>query len=136
MKATLISPAAPTMHDRQFSPAIAALSLSMLLASFGTSVANVSLPTLVQVFDASFQQVQWVVLAYLLSITTLIVSVGRLGDIVGRRRLMVSGLALFTLASLVSGLAPSRWLVLAARALQGLGAAVMMALSLSSVGKT
>ena len=52
--------------------AIASLSLSMLLASLGTSIANVSLPTLAQVFNASFHEVQWVVLAYLLAITTLI----------------------------------------------------------------
>ena len=56
----------------------------MLLSSLGTSIANVALPTLAQAFDASFQEVQWVVLAYLLAITTLIVSVGRLGDIIGR----------------------------------------------------
>ncbi len=66
--------------------ALAGLSLSMLLSSLGTSIANVGLPTLAQAFNASFQQVQWVVLAYLLAITTLIVSAGRLGDIVGRRR--------------------------------------------------
>jgi MFS family permease len=51
----------------------------MLLSSLGTGSANVALPTLAQAFNASFQQVQWVVLAYLLAITTLIVSVGRLG---------------------------------------------------------
>ena len=55
--------------------ALVSLSLSVLLSSLGTSIANVGLPTLVQAFHASFQQVQWVVLAYLLAITTLIVSV-------------------------------------------------------------
>ena len=59
------------------SGALASLSLAMLLSSLGTSIANVELPTLAQVFDASFQAVQWVVLAYLLAITTLIVGVGR-----------------------------------------------------------
>src|ERR1035437_10189003 len=75
--------------------ALASLSLSMLLSSLGTSIANVGLPTLAQVFNASFQQVQWVVLAYLLTITTLIVSVGRLGDLIGRRRLLLAGIFLF-----------------------------------------
>jgi MFS family permease len=65
---------------------IVSLSLSMLLSSLGTSIANVGLPTMAFAFNASFQQVQWVVLAYLLAITTLIVSVGRLGDVMGRRR--------------------------------------------------
>src|SRR6476661_7951310 len=56
--------------------ALASLSLSMLLSSLGISIANVALPTLAHALNASFQQVQWIVLAYLLAITTLIVSVG------------------------------------------------------------
>jgi EmrB/QacA subfamily drug resistance transporter len=116
--------------------ALAGLSLSVLLSSLGTSIANVALPNLAQAFDASFQQVQWVVLAYLLAITTLIVSVGRLGDITGRRRLLLAGIFLFTVASGLCGLAPTLWLLIAARALQGLGAAIMMALTMAFVGET
>ncbi len=108
----------------------------MLLSSLGTSSANVALPTLAQAFGASFQQVQWVVLAYLLAITTLIVSVGRLGDLTGRRRLLLVGIFLFTLASLLCGAAPTLGLLIAARAAQGLGAAVMMALTMAFVGET
>jgi EmrB/QacA subfamily drug resistance transporter len=115
--------------------ALASLSLSMLLSSLGTSIANVGLPTLAQVFNASFQQVQWVVLAYLLAITTLIVSVGRLGDLIGRRRLLLAGILLFTVASALCGVAPTLWLLIAARALQGLGAAVMMAFTMAFVGE-
>ncbi|WP_037154730.1 MFS transporter [Rhizobium freirei] len=116
--------------------ALASLSLSMLMPSLDTSIANVGLPTLAQAFGASFQQVQWIVLAYLLAITTLIVSVGRLGDIFGRRRLLLIGITLFTIASLFCGIAPTLWLLLAARALQGLGAAMMMALTVAMVGET
>src|SRR3979411_3551770 len=90
--------------------ALASLSLSMLLSSLGTSIANVGLPTLAQAFNASFQEVQWIVLAYLLAITTSIVSVGRLGDIAGRRRLLLAGIILFTLASVLCGVAPTLWL--------------------------
>ena len=115
---------------------LATLSLSMLLSSLGTSIAHVGLPTLATVFDATFQDVQWVVLAYLLAITTLIVGVGRLGDLLGRRRLMLAGLVLFTLASTVCGLASELWQLVAARAAQGLGAAVMMALTLAFVADT
>lgn len=115
--------------------ALASLSLSMLLSSLGTSIANVGLPTLAQAFDASFQEVQWVVLAYLLAITTLVVSIGRLGDIVGRRRLLLIGIFLFTIASSLCGAAPTLWLLIAARAAQGLGAAVMMALTMAFVGE-
>jgi MFS family permease len=74
--------------------ALASLSLSMLLSSLGTSIANVGLPTLARAFNASFQEVQWIVLAYLLAITIVIVSVGRLGDIIGRRRLLLAGMFL------------------------------------------
>ena len=116
--------------------ALASLSLSMLLSSLGTSIANVGLPTLSQAFNASFQEVQWIVLAYLLSITTLIVSVGRLGDLTGRRRLLLAGIVLFTVASVLCGVAPTLWLLIAARAAQGLGAAIMMALALAFVGET
>jgi EmrB/QacA subfamily drug resistance transporter len=116
--------------------ALAGLSLSMLLSSLGTSIANVGLPTLAQAFNASFQEVQWIVLAYLLAITTLIVSVGRLGDTTGRRRLLLAGIFLFTVASVLCGFAPTLWLLIAARAVQGLGAAVMMALTLAFVGET
>jgi EmrB/QacA subfamily drug resistance transporter len=116
--------------------ALASLSLSMLLSSLGTSIANVGLPTLAQTFNASFQEVQWVVLAYLLAITTLIVSVGRLGDVLGRRRLLLAGIFLFTLASGLCGVAPTLWLLIAARAVQGLGAAIMMALTMAFVGET
>src|SRR6187402_3102627 len=116
--------------------ALAALSLSMLLSSLGTSIANVGLPTLAQAFSASFQQVQWIVLAYLLAITTLIVSVGRLGDLIGRRRLLMVGLVLFTTASTLCAAAPTLWLLVAARAAQGIGAAIMMALTMALVGET
>src|SRR5688572_210627 len=116
--------------------ALAGLSLSMLLSSLGTSIANVGLPALAQAFTASFQEVQWIVLAYLLAITTMIVSVGRLGDITGHRRLLLTGIFLFTVASVLCGVAPTLWLLIAARAAQGLGAAIMMALTMAFVGET
>ena len=116
--------------------ALVSLSLSLLLSSLSTSIANVALPTLAQVFNASFQDVQWVVLAYLLAITTLVVSAGRLSDIAGRRRVLLAGIALFTLASVVCSVAPTLWLLIAARAAQGIGAAIMMALAMAFVGDT
>ena len=116
--------------------ALAGLSLSVLLSSLGTSVASVALPTLMEVFGASFQAVQWTVLAYLLAITSLVVGAGRLGDLVGRRRLLLAGVAVFTLASAMCAAAPTLPLLIAARAAQGVGAAVMMALTLAFVGET
>lgn len=116
--------------------ALAGLALSVLLSSLGTSIANVALPSLAVAFHASFQAVQWIVIAYLLTITTLIVSTGRLGDIIGRKRLILFGISVFTLASLLCGMAPTLGLLIAARALQGIGAAIMMALAMAFVGET
>jgi MFS family permease len=111
--------------------ALSSLAFTILLSSLGTSIANVGLPTFVRAFDASFQSVQWVVLSYLLAVTTLVVSAGRLGDLFGRRRLMLAGIAMFTASSLACAAAPSLWALVVARAGQGLGAAVMMALTLA-----
>ena len=119
--------------NRSYSGRLLALALMMLLPSLGTSIANVALPSLETAFLAPFSQVQWVVLSYLLAVTTLIVAVGRLGDLIGRRRLLLAGVALFALASVGAAFAPSLWALVAARAVQGLGAAIMMALSVASV---
>ncbi|WP_374377372.1 MFS transporter [Dongia sp.] len=108
----------------------------MLMPSLDTSIANVSLPSLGAIFAAPFQSVQWVVLSYLLTITSLIVGAGRLGDLIGRRRLLLVGILIFTAASLACGLAPTLPLLIAARGLQGLGAAIMMALTVALVSGT
>lgn len=116
--------------------ALAALSLAMLMPSLDTSIASVGLPAMAQAFGASFDDAQWIVLAYLLAITSLIVGAGRLGDIVGRRRLLLGGIGLFVAASLLCALASTLEMLVVARAVQGLGAAVMMALTLAMVGGT
>lgn len=126
--------AALDSHDRPSIPwALVTLSLTTLLASLGTSIANVALPTLATAFSAPFQRVQWVVLAYLLAMTTLLVSVGRLGDHLGRKRLLLAGIALFIVASAICAGAPTLPILIAGRAVQGLGAAVMTALTLAFV---
>jgi EmrB/QacA subfamily drug resistance transporter len=115
---------------------LASLSLSMLVSSLGASIANIGLPTLAQAFNTSFQAVQWVMIVYLLTITTSIIAVGRLGDRIGRRRLLLLGIGLFSVASALCAIAPDIWLLLAARIAQGLGAAVMMAMTMALVGET
>lgn len=113
---------------------LAALALCVLLPSLGVSIANVALPSLAHELGVSFQQVQWVMLAYLLASTTLIVSVGHLGDLGGRRRLLLAGITLFTAASLCAGTS-GFWVLIAARVAQGLGAAIMMALGMALVSQ-
>nr|MBP7142995.1 MFS transporter [Opitutaceae bacterium] len=122
--------------DRTTRWALTGLSLSMLMSSLGSSIANVSLPALALAFTARFQAVQWVILAYLLPISALIVSAGRLGDLFGRRRMLAAGIALFVIASAACAVAPTLWLLIVARVAQGTGAAAMMALTLASVGET
>jgi MFS family permease len=89
--------------------AMPSLALSMVLASLGVSIPYVALPTLTEAFGVSFQAVQWIVIAYLLAITALVVGIGRLGDILGHRRVLLAGLGLFTAASIVCAAAPSFW---------------------------
>lgn len=120
----------PVPSDRW---ALVSLALSMLLSSLGVSIANIALPTLAQAFAASFQEVQWIVIAYLLAITIMIVSVGRLGDVMGHRPVLLAGIFLFTAAAFLCGVAPTLWLLIAARVAQGVGAAILMALTVALV---
>ena len=113
--------------------ALLGLALSMLLPSLGASSASVALPTLMEVFSAPFGQVQWVVLSYLLTITVVIVNAGRLGDLLGHKRVLLAGIALFTAASALCSMAPTLPVLIAARAAQGVAGAVLMALTLALV---
>ena len=112
------------------------LSLSVLLSSLATSMSNVALPNLTLFFDASMQEVQWVVIVYLLVITSLIVSLGRLGDLMGNRRLLLIGLFIFALSSLFCAMATNLMTLIIGRAIQGIGAAIMLALSMAIMSKT
>ncbi len=115
---------------------MATLTLSMLLASLGTSIANIALPTLAEAFSAPFHHVQWVVIAYLGAMTVSVVFVGRLGDRYGLRRMHLAGLVLFGIASLLCGLASNLWLLVGTRALQGVGAAFLMTLTIALARET
>ena len=128
-----VEPARPILNSEQWT--LAGLSLLMLLSSLGTSIANVALPTLATEFHASFPQVQWVVLSYLLAIAALIVGIGRIGDLFGRRRVLIAGTGLFTTGSILCAAAPGIGALIAARLVQGAGGAVMMALTLSFVAE-
>lgn len=127
--------AAPLPPARSALLALAGLALAVLLSTLNTSLVNVALPTLADVFHVSMPAVQWTVVAYVLAITTLIVSAGRLADLVGRKRLLLGGVALFTTAAVACGLAPNFGGLIAARFVQGFGAAVMMALSVALIGQ-
>lgn len=112
------------------------LALSMLLASLGTSIANIALPTLAEVFLLPFIQVQAVVIGYLISLTITVVIAGRLGDRYGCKSMLIVGLIIFSLASLLCSVAPSLWILVAARSFQGIGAAFLMTLTMALTRQT
>jgi EmrB/QacA subfamily drug resistance transporter len=109
--------------------ALASLAAVMLVPSLAVSIANVALPTIGTDLNAPFAQLQWVVLGYLLAVTTAVVIAGRLGDLVGRRRLLLVGVIIFSASSVACGLVPSISLLVSARFLQGVGSAVMIAMA-------
>lgn len=110
---------------------VVTLSLSMLLASLGTSIVNIALPALAEAFSAPFAEVQAVVVIYLAAMTVSVVIAGRLGDRFGLKPMLQTGLGLFCSASFASALAQDLWWLIAARALQGIGAAFLMTLSMA-----
>ncbi len=107
---------------------MAAVAMGIFISTIDGSIVNVALPTLVRSFNTDFAIVQWVVLSYLLAVTTLMLSMGRLGDMVGKKPVYAAGLVVFTLGSALCGLSPSVYWLIGFRVLQAIGAAMMMAL--------
>jgi EmrB/QacA subfamily drug resistance transporter len=112
---------------------MAGLGMGVFMATLDASIVNISLPTLVQEFNTNFATIQWVVLSYALVLTSLMLMVARLGDMIDKKRIWMVGLALFTLGSLLCGLSPSVGWLIAFRALQGLGATMMQALGIAMI---
>ena len=113
--------------------AMAAVGTGVFLATVDGSIINVSLPTLVRALNTEFAVVQWVVLAYLLTITSTMASIGRLADMVGKKSIYMAGFIIFTIGSALCGLSPSvNWLI-GFRVLQATGAAMTMALGAAIV---
>ncbi len=111
-------------HDRRRWIALAVVCLAMLMNTLDGSVVNVALPKIQDDLNFSQSNLSWVVNAYLIMFGSFLLLAGRLGDLVGRKRVFLSGVALFTLASAVCGLADDQLLLVVARAVQGLGGAV------------
>lgn len=110
-----------------------AVSMGIFLGTIDGSIVNVALPTLVDEFETSFAVVQWVVLGYLLTLATLTLPIGRLGDMVGKKRIYTVGFGIFTLFSVLAGLAPTIGWLIAARVFQAVGAAMLFSLGLAIV---
>src|SRR5207253_11159820 len=111
--------------------ALYVLCLGSLMIVLDATIVNVALPSIRQDLGFSETSLAWVVNAYLLTYGGFLLLGGRLGDLFGHRRLFVSGITFFTLASLACGLATTQWFLVTARAVQGLGGAVASAVGLS-----
>jgi len=108
--------------------ALVGLGMGVFMATLDASIVNISLPTLVRVFNTSFATVQWVVLSYVVVLASLMLGIARLGDMRDKKRIYLTGLGLFTFSSFLCGLSPSIGWLIGFRALQGLGAVMMQAL--------
>ena len=105
----------------------AAVVAGYFLVMFAVSPVSVVLPTLAASFGVGVEEASWVMTAYLLPLTATLLPAGRLGDIVGHRKLFTLGIGMAGVSALISGLAPNLWLLFAARAVQGIGAALVSA---------
>jgi EmrB/QacA subfamily drug resistance transporter len=122
-----VTPPAQVDYDQKWFVMIA-VAASTILATIDASIVNVAFPTLVDELDTSFNVIQWVALGYLLTIATLTLGMGRLGDVVGKKKLFVAGLVVFTIASALCGLVPDVSWLIGFRVLQALGSVMILAL--------
>jgi len=141
MAATLPAPcdrasatATPGVETRHPQWTLVATILASSLAFIDGSVVTVALPAIGHSYAASASDLQWTVNAYLLPLSALLLLGGAAGDHYGRRRLLMAGTVIFILASIACAIAPSLPVLLAARALQGIGAAMLMPNSLAILG--
>jgi EmrB/QacA subfamily drug resistance transporter len=107
---------------------MATVAIGIFLATIDASIVNIALPILERDLHTDFAVVEWVVLAYLVTVTTLMLSIGRLGDMIGKKPLYAAGMGVFTISSVLCGLSQSIAMLIAFRVLQALGAAMIMAL--------
>jgi EmrB/QacA subfamily drug resistance transporter len=114
---------------------LAAVCVAVFMLLLDITVVNTALPSIERDLHASFADLQWVVDAYAVSLAALVLTAGSLADRIGRRRVFAVGLGIFTLASLLCGLAPDPTFLNVARALQGVGGAVMFAVSVALIAQ-
>ncbi|MGH2993271.1 MAG: MFS transporter, partial [Solirubrobacterales bacterium] len=123
-------------YERRRWIALALLCMAQFVVVLDAAIVNVALPSIGDALSFSQENLSWVVNAYVLTFGGFLLLGGRLADLLGRRRVFMFGLALFALASLVGGFATSEAWLIAARAVQGLGAAILSPAALSIVTTT
>src|SRR5512133_644880 len=112
---------------------LAVVATAFFMTILDVSIVNVALPSIARALDFSQSNLQWVITAYAISFGGFLLLAGRAADLLGRRRVFIVGVVLFTSASLVCGLAQSEGMLIAARAVQGLGGAIISPAALSIV---
>lgn len=112
---------------------MAALLISAFMNLMDVTIVNVAIPSLAEAFGATDSQIEWVVAVYILIFALLLLPMGRLGDVIGRRRMFVIGVIVFTVGSALCGMAPSIYSLVAARVVQGVGGAMMSPQTLALV---
>jgi len=115
---------------------LGALCFALFMIMLDNTVVNVALPAIKSDLGITQSELEWTVAAYALTFASLLLTGGKLGDLLGRRRIFMVGLAIFTLSSLFCGLSSSGTELIAARAVQGVGAALMMPSTLSIISAT
>ena len=125
-----------TNTDRAKNLALALLAMTQFVVVIDASIVNVALPSIGRALHFSQDNLTWVVNAYTLTFGGFLLLGGRLADLMGRRRMFMLGLVVFSLASLIGGLAQSEPWLIAARAVQGLGAAIVSPAALSIITTT
>jgi EmrB/QacA subfamily drug resistance transporter len=109
---------------------LAIVAVGVFMATLDSSIVNISLPAIASSFGVPLSgAVEWVIIAYLVVTAAVLLSVGRLADMIGRKPIWIAGLIIFTSGSAICGAAPTLGFLIAARALQGLGGALLMAIS-------
>jgi EmrB/QacA subfamily drug resistance transporter len=123
----------PTPPDPRRWAALALLALAQFVVVLDASIMNIALPSIGRAFDTPTEELSWVINAYVLTFGGFLLLGGRMADLLGRRRIFMAGLGLFGLASLAGGLSTNEAQLIAARAVQGLGAAILAPSALSLV---
>ncbi|HMH62566.1 MAG TPA: MFS transporter, partial [Bradyrhizobium sp.] len=134
IRATPAAAAALSRRRKQLTLAASILGSSM--AFIDGSVVNIALPAIQQALQADAASTRWIVNAYLLLLGALVLVGGSAADLYGRRRIFLVGIAIFTAASVACGLSPDITVLVASRAVQGLGAALLIPASLAMLGAT
>lgn len=110
-----------------------AVGMGAFLATIDGGIVNIGLNTLVKEFGRPLVVIEWVVLAYMLTVSSLMLSIGRLGDILGKKKLYLAGIVIFTVGSMLCGLSPTIYWLIGFRVLQAVGSSILMALGTAMV---